>query len=70
MMRVALLIAVGLLPGVVRAEGPIVSGEAFDAATRGRTFFYTRDGLPYGAEQYLPGQRVIWAFTGDRKSVV
>lgn len=65
MMRAAFLVAVGLLPGVARAEGAIESGPAFDAATRGRTFFYTRDGQPYGVEQYLPGQRVIWAFTGD-----
>ena len=46
------------------AENPL-TGEAFGQATTGRTFFYSRDGQSFGAEQYLPGRRVIWAFTGD-----
>lgn len=65
MIRAALLAAVVLWPGVAQAEGPITTAPAFDEATRGRTFHYTRDGQPYGTEQYLPDQRVIWAFTGD-----
>lgn len=47
------------------AEAPPLAGEAFGAATIGRTFYYSRDGQSYGVEQYLPGRRVIWAFTGD-----
>lgn len=42
-----------------------LSPPQFEALTTGRTFFYTRAGEPYGAEQYLPGHRVVWAFTGD-----
>jgi hypothetical protein len=46
------------------AEQPL-SAEQFDALSVGRTFFYNSGGTAYGAEQYLPGRRVIWAFTGD-----
>ncbi|HQY43655.1 MAG TPA: hypothetical protein PK450_05685 [Paracoccaceae bacterium] len=65
MIRALGLAAVLAWPIAAGAEGPISTAMAFDAATRGRTFYYTRDGQPYGAEQYLPGQRVVWAFTGD-----
>ena len=64
MIRLAVLL-LATMAGPARAEGPITTAEAFDAATRGRTFFYTSDGQPYGAEQYLPDHKVIWAFTGD-----
>lgn len=36
----------------------------FDAATVGRTLYYSSGGMAYGAEQYLPGHKVIWAFPG------
>jgi hypothetical protein len=40
-----------------------MSAEEFDAYTRGQTFFYGAEGQePYGAEEYLPGQRVRWSF--------
>lgn len=45
--------------------GPALDAEAFAARVTGRTFFYNSAGEPYGAEQYLPDHRVIWAFTGD-----
>lgn len=61
----AVLTALAVLPMAARADGPITGAEAFERATRGRTFFYTRGGTSYGAEQYLPGRRVIWAFSGD-----
>ncbi|MDD8023888.1 MAG: hypothetical protein PHX82_12345 [Paracoccaceae bacterium] len=35
----------------------------FDARTVGRTITYSVSGQPYGVEQYLPGRRVLWAFT-------
>ncbi len=44
---------------------PPLSAEAFDARVTGRTFYYSSDGQAYGAEQYLPDHRVVWAFTGD-----
>jgi hypothetical protein len=43
--------------------GPPMDTASFDARTQGRTITYSVDGLPYGIEQYLPGQRVRWAFS-------
>lgn len=37
----------------------------FDARTQGKTITYSAGGVPYGTEQYLPGHRVIWAFTAE-----
>jgi len=47
------------------AETPM-TGEAFDAYTRGRTLSYALQGTPYGIEQYLPDHRVRWAFVDDQ----
>lgn len=44
---------------------PPLNAEAFDARTLGRTITYFSGGQPYGVEQYLPGRRVLWAFTAD-----
>lgn len=62
-MRHAAALLLALIAGPA-AAGDIGAAE-FEAATTGRTFFYSREGRPFGAEQYLPGRRVIWAFTGD-----
>lgn len=43
------------------ANGTMTADE-FDAFTRGKTFHYGRSGEAYGAEEYLPGNRVIWSF--------
>jgi hypothetical protein len=48
-----------------QAEEPPLSPEAFEALTTGRTLFWRSETGAYGAEQYLPGRRVIWALTGD-----
>lgn len=53
------------LPLNAAEPAPALDGAAFEAATTGRTLYYNRLGTPYGAEQYLPGRRVIWAFTGE-----
>ena len=38
----------------------------FEAFTTGKTLTYATDGnTPYGAEEYLPGRRVRWAFNGQ-----
>lgn len=42
-----------------------MSAEQFDALSVGRTLTYATGGMVYGTEQYLPGRRVLWAFTGD-----
>jgi len=60
-----LSLALLLVPLVAGAgEAPLTGGE-FEARTTGRTMTYAVDGKVYGTEQYLPGNRVIWAFEGD-----
>ncbi len=61
-----MLAALVIFPGsAAGAEDAALTPDAFAAATTGRTFYYSRDGQSFGAEQYLPGRRVIWAFTGQ-----
>jgi hypothetical protein len=43
-----------------------LEGPAFEAETTGKTIQFKMQGQPYGAEQYLPGRRVIWAFEGGQ----
>jgi len=46
----------------------LMSAEAFDAYTRGKTLYYGFDGEAYGVERYLDDRRVIWSFLdGDCK---
>lgn len=45
------------------AEQPL-DGAAFEARVTGKTLTFQVQGQSYGAEQYLPGRRVIWAFDG------
>ncbi len=42
-----------------------MTGAEFDAYTRNKTLTYMMDGTSYGAEQYLPDRKVIWAFEND-----
>ncbi|SNX69109.1 hypothetical protein SAMN05878503_10396 [Cereibacter ovatus] len=42
-----------------------MTAEEFDAYTLGKTLSYAIGGQIYGAEQYLSGRRVIWAFKGQ-----
>ena len=42
-----------------------MTGDAFDRYSRGKTFYYADGGITYGAERYLPGRRVVWAFRGQ-----
>jgi hypothetical protein len=62
-----LSLKLALLPwgGAAAPSATPMTGEEFNAATIGRTFYFSSAGQPYGAEQYLPGNRVIWAFVGD-----
>jgi len=50
-----------LLAGTAWSDG-LMSAEEFDAFTRGKTFYYGTGGEAYGAEEYLPNNRVIWTF--------
>ena len=46
-------------------EEPL-DGAEFEAFATGKTLSYAVGGIVYGAEQYLPGRRVIWAFRASR----
>lgn len=47
------------------AETAMTAAE-FDAYATGKTLTYSVAGEVYGAEQYLPGRHVVWAFKDDQ----
>lgn len=47
-----------------QAETPMSAAE-FTAYATGKTLSYAQAGEVWGSEQYLSGNRVIWAFTED-----
>lgn len=53
---------------LLAAPLPLLAADAqeFDSYTQGRTIHFDWNGAPYGAERYLPGQRVIWSFLDGR----
>ena len=53
-----------LIAGQAQSETAMSAAE-FEAYTTGKTLTYSVTGDVYGAEQYLPGKRVVWAFKGD-----
>ena len=53
----------GNAPAIPR--GTALSAAEFDAYATGKTLFYAQGGTVWGAEQYLPGHQVLWAFTGQ-----
>lgn len=58
----ALALALWSLTAVpVTAQQQLTAGE-FEKIVTGRTLFFNRLGEAFGAEQYLSGRRVIWAF--------
>jgi hypothetical protein len=61
---IAVALAVLAVAPAPAADAPLDAAD-FEALTTGRTFYYNSAGQPYGVEQYLPGRKVIWAFTGD-----
>lgn len=42
-----------------------LSASEFESYVEGRTLTYHDQGVAYGAEQYLPGRRVRWAYLDD-----
>jgi hypothetical protein len=57
------LAALAVLAPAARSAEPPMSAAEFESYVTGRTLTYAaRGGAPYGAEQYLPGRRVIWTF--------
>ncbi|MFN4154668.1 MAG: hypothetical protein ACK4HF_08445 [Paracoccaceae bacterium] len=65
MRRLALCLM--LLPTALAAAEPPVpmTGAEFEAYTNGKTLTFSQRGEVYGAEQYLPGRKVRWAFKGE-----
>jgi hypothetical protein len=62
--RLALSLCLLLAAPASAAETPLAAPE-FEALSIGRTLGYALGGEVYGAEQYLPGRRVLWAFRGE-----
>lgn len=58
----ALLLLSGEL--VAAAQEPM-SAEDFDAYATGKTLSFAKGSEIWGTEQYLPGRRVVWAFSAD-----
>lgn len=65
MHALTLALILTLVPVLAGAGDAPMSAADFDAYSRGKTLTYSVDGRVYGAEQYLPGRRVIWAFEGQ-----
>lgn len=67
-MRLRLLatIALTVLPQLgIAAEpniGDPMTASAFSDYVTGNTFTFSRDGLPFGSEEYRPQNRVKWSF--------
>lgn len=51
-------------PLVAAAQTPM-DADAFETYVTGKTLTYSRGREVFGTEQYLPGRRVRWAFTGE-----
>jgi hypothetical protein len=54
-----------LWPGLAAAQD-FLNAEEFEAATAGKTFYFSSEGRPYGGEEYLEGRRVRWSFLDGR----
>jgi hypothetical protein len=61
------LILTLLLAGPAAAADPMTAAE-FERYATGKTLSYAVGGEIYGAEQYLSGRRVLWAFRGEECS--
>lgn len=60
----ALFLAATLALPAFAADTPLTAQE-FEAYATGKTLSYAQGGTVWGSEQYLPGRKVIWAFTED-----
>ena len=56
------LLAAALALAPLAGQAQDLSAEDFEAYTTGKTLFFGQNGQAYGAEEYLPGRRVIWSF--------
>jgi hypothetical protein len=62
-MRAALALILAAAPALAERA---VTPEEFEQMVTGKTFYFERFGEPFGAEQYFPDKRVIWAFEGGQ----
>lgn len=60
-----LILSLVLVPQMLSAAEIPMTAEEFGAYATGKTLTFSQGGQVYGAEQYLPGNRVLWAFEGD-----
>ncbi|MEM5475895.1 hypothetical protein [Pacificibacter sp. AS14] len=63
--HILLPLAVTLFAASAATAAEPLSGAEFDAYATGKTLTFAENGEPYGAEQYLPNNRVRWAFDED-----
>lgn len=68
MLRATLILTLMAAPA---QAGPLalLGADDFEARVTGRTIYWTQGEEPAGAEQYLPGRRVIWRF-GDNACTI
>lgn len=64
MRHLAPALALTLLP-LPALSADLLTADEFDAYTMGKTLSYVWQGQEFGKEQYLPGRKVVWAFSGD-----
>lgn len=56
----ALICGLFLATPALAEDGPALTGSEFEAFVTGKSFTHSEAGSSYGAEEYLPGQRVVW----------
>ncbi len=64
-MKTILLTAFAFCTPLLPAFADPMTGAEFEAYTLGKTLTFSANGTIYGAEEYLPGQQVRWAFDQD-----
>jgi len=60
-MRLTVFLLLSFSFSLASAESTL-TGEAFDAFTKGHTLYYSQNGTIYGAESYFENARVRWSF--------
>lgn len=65
MLRAATALFLSLAPLTAGAADAPMTAAEFEAYATGKTLSYAQGGTVWGSEQYLPGRKVVWAFTED-----
>lgn len=64
-MRQFLLTLILCWLGTALSANELLSGDDFERRYEGKTLHFGLDGEPFGSEQFLPGRKSVWKFTGD-----